>query len=295
MIMKQYRPIALCLALLLVAAFIFSCTGNDEKDPSAPVTTLTNENGEIIDSEGNVVGDPLDDPIIVGDVSFTLPHVPQDIPIGTTTTTTRRPSTPSNPKPDNPNPPTPDVPAQPPRDEDPEAPADTPVTGADFDEWFGARETVSVLGASAAGFTFWGDGALEHLYDGRDGYTSAEEWTKMGGGAQRGSFVILEVEPDTEVTAYALITANDSATYERTPGSWRVYATNTDPESAGEDDWTVIDYVYDGGTRHADFTPFGYTIDEDKSGEYRYYKFEFLYGVEENLAAIQLCELWLLK
>ena len=74
---------------------------------------------------------------------------------------------------------------------------------------------------------------------------------------------------------------------------WTVYGTNVDPATATDEDWVVVDDVFEGSLEDVDFTPYGYTIDEDKQGEYQYYKFYFTYGVAYHLGAFQLCEIYL--
>ena len=72
---------------------------------------------------------------------------------------------------------------------------------------------------------------------------------------------------------------------------WYVYGSNS--ADAAEDEWVMLDYVFDGATEDVNSTPFGYTIDEDKQGEYTFYKFQFTFGVSYSLTIYQLNELYL--
>lgn len=145
------------------------------------------------------------------------------------------------------------------------------------------RELLYVDSSSVAlsGMTVWGGEGPENLFDGKT--------TKCGGDRYNSNNLIIDFalhEPAT-VTTYVLTTANDTASFPaRNPVEWTLYGTN-DPWS---NDWTVLDYVWDGNLYSENFVEHGYLVDTAMQEEYLYYRLEFGYasGTQFQLSEIRL-------
>ena len=145
------------------------------------------------------------------------------------------------------------------------------------------RELLYVDSSSVAvsGMTVWGGEGPENLFDGKT--------TKCGGDRYNSNNLIIDFalhEPAT-VTTYILTTANDTASFPaRNPVEWTLYGTN-DPWS---NDWTVLDYVWDGNLYSENFVEHGYLVDTAMQEEYLYYRLEFGYatGTQFQLSEIKL-------
>ncbi len=200
-------------------------------------------------------------------------------PKETTTTTTTKKTTTLPPAPDH----DPDLPPDP----DPE----TPITGEEFDAWHNSFDTPIMLNKSTDITPFNENEGLDFLFDGMDGYFGdASSATKLAGSCSGGvATITVEFAKAEKIVAYSIITGGDAATYGRTPEEWYIYGSQT-----GEDDsWTELDYVYDGSTENADATPYGYTIDADKQGEYKFYKYECVCLVDGgSVGQFQLNEMY---
>ncbi len=128
---------------------------------------------------------------------------------------------------------------------------------------------------------------------------------KFGYSGSTGTFIWGMTEPVT-LGSYVIYTGNDNASFPgRNPVGWKIYATNDEALAAIPDDriqytwvsttvptvaidmedagWVLLDDVYDGNMDDANFTPFGYKIDEDKQGEYKYYAWHIEFGGSANL------------
>lgn len=145
------------------------------------------------------------------------------------------------------------------------------------------RELLYVDSSSVevSGMTVWGGEEPENLFDGKT--------TKCGGDRYNENNLVIEFalhEPAT-VSAYVLITANDTASYPaRNPVEWTLLGSN-DPWS---NDWTVLDYVWDGNMYSDNFLEHGYLVDNAQQDEYLYYRLEFGYamGTQFQLSEIRL-------
>lgn len=165
---------------------------------------------------------------------------------------------------------------------------EVPVTGDEFAAWEDTLSKVDIVDATVDGLNAWGDGKIEYVYDGTDGYhdhqglvKGDEGWNdilKVGGQVSGTSVIItISLEAKAKIENYALFTGKDCVEWTgRTPTAWVLYATNTNPDEATEADWTLLHQVDDAGIDgEYDSTPFGYSIPADKVGEYQYYRFEF--------------------
>ena len=173
--------------------------------------------------------------------------------------------------------------------------ADTPITGEEFQAWHDSFGKATIIEFTSDVNQFNEQEAVEFMFDGADGCINADvAATKHAGGTNNSEAnIVITVAPGTKLVAYSLITGADAAEWGRTPSEWKVFATNVDPATATEDDWTEIDYVFEGNTANENSTPYGYTVDEDKQGEYTYYKFQFLFGIGTTLSQFQLNEMYL--
>ena len=178
-------------------------------------------------------------------------------------------------------------------DEEPDPDPETPITGDEFEAWHYSFDPATIIGVTSDVTPYKAEEDVQYIMDQIDGFFVTDgDITKHAGtttGAEAN--VIFEVAPGTKLVAYALVTGGDSASYQRTPGMWYVYGSNS--ADAAEDEWVMLDYVFDGATEDVNSTPFGYTIDEDKQGEYTFYKFQFTFGVSYSLTNYQLNELYL--
>ena len=176
--------------------------------------------------------------------------------------------------------------------DDPEIVPEKPVTGEDWRAWHDSMSTVQGLNPSVSGLpVVWNDGAVENVFDGKDGVINTEEQTKLGGGDSGGVVTLSFQAPNSTLIAYTLITGNDTGVNDvkdRTPGSWILYGATTE-----DGEYVELDVVDDGAMVETPATPFGYTIDADKQGEYSFYKIEFNFGVNGTLNVIQLNEIYL--
>ncbi len=172
---------------------------------------------------------------------------------------------------------------------DPETPV---AAGDEFDAWHSDHQSnvVQILNVTSSDITPYNDTTetFPSLYD-------QDLTTKLGGttGTQTVTLII-ECAPNTKLASYAIVTAGDSATYERTPGAWTLYGTNADPTTATDDDWKVLDDVKNAGTENVNDTGFAYDIDAANQAEYTHYKMVFTMGVryEYTLSGFQLSELF---
>ena len=176
--------------------------------------------------------------------------------------------------------------------DDPELPAEKPVTGEAWLEWHNSMTTVQGLNPSVTGLpVIWGDGAVENIFDGKDGVINTEEQTKLGGGDSGGTVTLdFQTAPSTLI-AYTLITGNDTGVGDvtkRTPSAWILYGAKTE-----DGEYVELDVVDDASIEETPATPFGYTIDADKQGEYSFYRIEFNFGMGETLRVLQLNEIYL--
>lgn len=154
-----------------------------------------------------------------------------------------------------------------------------------------------------------GSGIVGDSYDSDgDGVEEEDNWIalgKFGYSGSTGTFIWGMKEPVT-LGSYVIYTGNDNASYPgRNPVGWKIYATNDEALAAIPDDripytwvsttvptvavdmddagWVLLDDVYDGNMDDANFTPFGYKIDADKQGEYKYYAWHIEFGGAANL------------
>ena len=176
-------------------------------------------------------------------------------------------------------------------EEDPES--ETPITGDEFEAWHNSFTTATIIGVTSDVNPYNDKETVENMIDQIDGFFVTDgEITKHAGTTNGGEAnIIFEVAPGTKLVAYSLVTGADSGTYDRTPGMWTVYGSNK--ADATDEEWVMIDDVFDGATQAVDSTPYGYTIDEASQGEYTYYRFQFTFGITGGLGAFQLNEMYL--
>ncbi len=191
----------------------------------------------------------------------------------------------------------PEQPENPPDNELPPPPdPETPVTGDEFEAWHNSKTAVTILEVTSDDLTPYGEGeSFDKLFDGEDGFLTSSS-TKLGGRTTTGNVTLVVTCPaSTKLGAYAFVTGNDSGSYQRTPGAWILYGTNTDPATATDADWKVLDDVKNGATEDVNLTPYGYTIDAANQAEYTYYKIVFSIGagLTYGLTELQLSELYL--
>ncbi len=184
------------------------------------------------------------------------------------------------------------LPVDPPPDV-PEVVVEKPITGEEWRAWHDAMQTIPGVAPEVDLPVVWGDGAPEHLFDGKDGVINTDEETKLGGGDASGVVNLSFQAPNSKLIAYTFITGNDSGTKDdcmnRTASSWTLYGSKT-----GEDGtWVELDVVEDAGIVETPRTPYGYTIDTDKQCEYSFYYFEFTFGIDNTLTTLQYNELYL--
>lgn len=211
-------------------------------------------------------------------VSVVLVSCAKDEP-GSATTTPANTKKTTAPLPDRPDGPSEDGLDDPPEPEN-------PVTGDDFEAWAEQFTKVQIIGVETQGFNAYGDAeTAEKICD--DDLT-----TKMAGTSPLGEITITFECPSSTIAAYAFYTANDSNSYERTPGAWILYGSTKAPGEAKDEDWRILDDVKNGGTDNVADTPFGYEIDAANQGAYSYYKIVFKVGVnyEYGLTNFQLSE-----
>ncbi len=110
-----------------------------------------------------------------------------------------------------------------------------------------------------------------------DGFNEQEEAPSLFDGDTETKYccslppiITFKTTEPVKLTAYAHATANDNSQYGRAPEEWIFYG-STDGEN-----WVVLDYVQEASQviERVDFTYYAFLIDEDKQGEYQYYKFE---------------------
>ena len=141
-------------------------------------------------------------------------------------------------------------------------------------------------------FNPWDDGKLvESLFDGKDGYFNTNEQTKLGGIVNNGELIVEFRTESAVLVGYALVTGNDSGSFpERNPNEWTLSGSND-----GQN-WTKLDYVYDGGVTASDHKYLGYEIDPDVRAEYSYYQFRFSSDINFSpVTSLQLNEVYLYK
>lgn len=132
---------------------------------------------------------------------------------------------------------------------------------------------------------------------------ATDKWIALGKMGFSGSTCTIFWSMTEQVTlgSYVIYTGNDNSTNpNRNPVGWKIYATNDaalaavpedtvpyagtsamalkDKESLEAAGWVCLDDVFDGAMADADFTPFGYKIDEDKQAAYQYYCWFIDYG-----------------
>ncbi len=180
-------------------------------------------------------------------------------------------------------------------EEEPEPDAETPLIDEEVQQLMDTKtclnDKIDMESLVSEGATFWNDETegYAQLFDGI--YTDADFTEagqgKMGGGITSAYFYF-DMTEQVKISDYVLVSGNDNSQYPgRNPVAWYIYATNDKTQDLEE--WTILDYVYDGSMADADFTPFGYSIDEDKQGEYQYY----CWFVEYTGGSLQVCELLL--
>lgn len=162
--------------------------------------------------------------------------------------------------------------------------------------------------------TYENEGA-EHLFDGVD---NANEWyyhedgslkanaspgSIKGGGPGKccgatgntPAYFFFSTTEQVTVVSYVLTTANDASLYQyRTPLYWVLLGSNDEAAADCTDfydaDWVTLDAVYDTRLYDADnFEKFGYEVDTDRQGAYRYYCLIAYSGYDQfQLAELEL-------
>lgn len=111
---------------------------------------------------------------------------------------------------------------------------------------------------------------------------------KLGGNIDGTAEITWKTIQSTTVSAYILITGNDSADFGRLPYSWEFFGSNDDGAT-----WISIDKVEKSGVTKANNAPFGYTVDSPAS--YTAYKLAISAvsedGVTAGGSALQLNEM----
>ena len=137
----------------------------------------------------------------------------------------------------------------------------------------------------------WGDGAPENVFDGKDGLINPDEETKLDGGDANGTVILDFQAPNSKLIAYTFVTGNDTGVgdaLKRSPSAWILYGSKTE-----DGEYVELDVVDDAGLVETPHTPFGYSIDADKQGEYSFYRIEFTFGINDTLRVLQLNEIYL--
>lgn len=161
------------------------------------------------------------------------------------------------------------------------------------------------------GFGTWNE-EKENIPQMFDGIKTEEDFTaagqgKIGGTTSANACYLFNATEKISCKAYVITSGNDNATYtERNPVAWYLLATNDkaaadamraegadytvlqNEDGTFKSEWTILDYVYDGGMAAVNFEENGYDIDADKEGEFQYFCWMIEYT---GGGSFQICEL----
>lgn len=188
-----------------------------------------------------------------------------------------------------------------PDDDDVTDRAETPYTGSSLSALLSGLINTTQEGlldpftVYSIGFTPWQGEGIGNLFD---GVKTEDDWFYLESGKCAGikddpAFFVFGMTEEVTVSAYVITTGNDNQQFPyRNPIEWTLYGTNDpdalDPDSFYTADWQVLDSVYDGNMDEINFTSYGYVIDQENRGSYRYYALMLEYS-ETN--EFQACEL----
>lgn len=178
-----------------------------------------------------------------------------------------------------------------------------PMIDEEVEEWMRRYELLNDLidmnSLMSSTDLFFMDGPMYNLFD---EYFSMSDWSqgvrdgwiysgygslgKMGYTGPQASFY-WEMEEAVTLGSYVIYSGNDSATYtDRNPIGWFLlgsnnpddFPMNNSVEALEEAGWVMLDAVFDGDMTNTDSKPFGYEIDPERQGAYRYYCWLVDYG-----------------
>ncbi|MBQ8287142.1 MAG: hypothetical protein IJX76_00035 [Clostridia bacterium] len=108
---------------------------------------------------------------------------------------------------------------------------------------------------------------------------------------------VFDFNETIEIAAYVLTNSNDNREFShRTPVRWTLFGSNdenaSDADTAFEANWITLDYVWDGGMGSENFASYGYLVDSENRGEYRYYCLQITYysGNQIQIGELELYE-----